>query len=121
MFSFTATGRIGRIGRIERPKGTDAIVRLSIAADRLVDGPSGKWTKTEWLAAVSFDRALNELLTEELSVGDAVEITGRSEPRKREVGDARITDHSFIVERFKLNSRPKAKANRAASAEERAA
>ena len=118
MFSFTATGRIGRV---ERPKGTDAIVRISIAAERLVDGPSGKWTKTEWLAAVSFDAALNQRLADELSVGDAVEITGRIEPRKREVGDARITDHNFIVERFRLNSRPKAKAERTVPAEERAA
>ena len=105
MLSFTATGRLGRIDRLKVDR---FILRLSVACDRLLDGPSGKWTKTEWLGAVCFDAALNQILTDELAAGDSIEISGRIEPRKRQIGEASVTDHSFVVERFKLISRPKA-------------
>jgi hypothetical protein len=75
----------------------------------LIDGPSGKWTKTEWLGAVCFDEALNQRLTAELAAGDLIELSGRIETRKRAIGEIRVTDHSFIVERFKLIFRPKAR------------
>ncbi len=106
MLSFTA---IGRLGRIDRLKGDPLIVRLSVACDRLIDGPSGKWTKTEWLGAVCFDAGLNQQLTDALAAGDMVEISGRIEPRKRQLGEVSVTDHSFILERFNLISRPKAR------------
>jgi len=106
MLSFTATGRLGRIDRL---KGDRFVVRLSVACDRLIDGASGKWTKTEWLGAVCFDAALNQQLTDALAAGDMVEISGRIEPRKRQLGEVSVTDHSFVLERFKLISRPKAR------------
>lgn len=106
MLSFTATGRLGRADRLESER---FIVRLSIACDRLIDGPSGKWTKTEWLSAVCFDAALNQQLTDQLAVGDSIEVSGRIEPRKRQIGEVSVTDHSFVLERFKLVARPKAR------------
>ncbi|MFZ4071810.1 MAG: single-stranded DNA-binding protein [Caulobacterales bacterium] len=107
MFRFTLTGRIGRI---EQVKGTPAIVRISLAADRLVDGPKdcsrGAWTKTEWVSAVSFDEALNRELLAALEVGQSVTLDGRIEPRKRQVGETTITDHSFILMAFQRLSKP---------------
>jgi len=104
MLSYSVSGRLGRLDRL---KSERFILRLSIASDRLIDGPSGKWTKTEWLGAVCFDETLNQRLTAELAAGDLIELSGRIEPRKRAIGEIRVTDHSFIVERFKLVSRPK--------------
>jgi single-stranded DNA-binding protein len=104
MFCFTAQGRIGRLERI---KGLAEIIRLSIAADRRVEGATGQWTKTEWLSVVCFDRALNERLLTELEVGHSVSIDGRIEPCKRPVGDKSITDHSFVLTSFALLSKPK--------------
>lgn len=106
MFRFTLQGRIGRI---EQVKGTAAIVRISLAADRLVEGPKdgsrGAWTKTEWVSAVSFDEKLNRELLTALEVGQSVTLEGRIEPRKRQVGEATITDHSFVVTKFERLSR----------------
>lgn len=104
MFRFIAQGRIGRI---DQPKQDLSIVRISVAADRLVEGQDGQWTKTEWLNAVSFDRALNEKLIEELEVGQNVTLDGRIETRRRQVGDKKITDFSFLVTRFERLSKPK--------------
>ena len=120
MFSFTIQGRIGRIDQV---KGTDAIVRVSIAADRIVESQDGAWTKTEWLNCVSFDRALNTRMLTELEVGQSVTLDGRIEPRKREVEGRKITDHSFVVTRFDRASKPKAngKAKAAPQPEEAAA
>lgn len=120
MFRFTIQGRIGRIDQV---KGTDAIVRVSIAADRIVEGQDGAWTKTEWLNCVSFDRALNTRMLTELEVGQSVTLDGRIEPRKREVEGRKITDHSFVVTRFDRASKPKAngKAKAAPQPEEAAA
>ena len=103
MFRFTLTGRVGRI---EQVKGTTAIVRISLAADRLVEGKDGAWTKTEWVSAVSFDEALNRELLAALEVGQSVTLDGRIEPRKRQVGETTITDHSFILMAFQRLSKP---------------
>lgn len=105
MFRFTAHGRIGRI---DQPKGTGAIVRISVAADRLVEGQDGQWTKTEWLNAVCFDTALNEQMLTELEVGQSVNLDGRIETRRREVGDRKISDYNFVITRFERLSKPKA-------------
>lgn len=106
MFRFTLQGRIGRI---EQVKGDATIVRLSLAADRLVEGRDGSWTKTEWLSVVSFDEKLNRDLLDALEVGQSAKLDGRIEPRKRQVGDANITDHSFVLTRFERLSKPPAK------------
>ncbi len=107
MFRFTLTGRIGRI---EQVKGDATIVRISLTADRLVEGRDGSWTKTEWLSVVSFDEKLNRELLAALEVGQSVTLDGRIEPRKRQVGEATITDHSFVLTKFERLSKPSAKA-----------
>ena len=103
MFRFTLTGRIGRI---EQVKGNATIVRISLAADRLVEGKDGAWTKTEWVSAVSFDEKLNREVLNALEVGQSVTLDGRIEPRKRQVGEATITDHSFVLTKFERLSKP---------------
>jgi single-stranded DNA-binding protein len=111
MFRFTLTGRVGRI---EQVKGTTAIVRISLAADRLVEGKDGAWTKTEWVSAVSFDEKLNRELLTALEIGQSVTLDGRIEPRKRQVGEATITDHSFVLTKFERLSKPAKGAAKAA-------
>ncbi len=103
MYRFTAQGRIGRIDELK--KGG---LRISVAADRLVDGPDGQWTKTEWLSLISFDAELNTKLLTELEVGQSAKFEGRVEPRKRPVGDIKIYDSSFVILRFDRMSKPKA-------------
>jgi single-stranded DNA-binding protein len=103
MFRFTLTGRIGRI---EQVKGTAAIVRISLAADRLVENQDGAWSKTEWLSVVSFDEKLNAQLLADLAVGQSASLEGRIEPRKRQVGDAKLTDHSFVLTKFERLAKP---------------
>lgn len=105
MFRFTAQGRIGRI---DQPKNDASVVRLSIADERLVEGPEKTWTKTEWLNAVCFDRTLNERLITDLEVGQTVTLDGRIETRRRQIGERKITDFSFVITRFERLSRPKA-------------
>ena len=105
MFRFTLQGRIGRIDQV---KGTSAIVRVSVAADRLVEGQDGQWTKTEWLSLISFDAALVTKLLSELETGMRVNVEGRIEPRKRVVNDTKIYDHNFVVVKFERLSKPKA-------------
>lgn len=116
MFRFSFQGRIGRI---EQVKGTADIVRLSLAADRLAEGPDGAWTKTEWVSCISFDRALNEKMLIELEKGQSANIDGRVEPRKRKMGETTIYDTSFVITRFERLSKPKAtaKSKNAAPAE----
>lgn len=118
MFRFTIQGRIGRIDQVKAP---DAVIRISIAADRIVEGQDGAWTKTEWLNCVSFDRALNQRMLTELEVGQSVTLDGRIEPRKREVGDRKITDHSFVVTRFDRLSKPTANGKTKSPPQEEAA
>lgn len=118
MFRFTIQGRIGRIDQVKAP---DAVIRVSIAADRIVEGQDGAWTKTEWLNCVSFDRALNQRMLTELEGGQSVTLDGRIEPRKREVGDRKITDHSFVVTRFERLSKPKANGKAKSPQQEEAA
>ena len=48
MFRFTAQGTIGRIQALSK-----GAVRISIAADRIIEGPAKTWTQTEWLGCVS--------------------------------------------------------------------
>jgi len=103
MYRFTAQGRIGRIDQLN--KGG---LRISIASDRLVDGPDGQWTKTEWLSLISFDAELVNKLFTELETGMSVKFDGRIEPRKRTVGDMKIYDHNFVVVKFERLSKPKA-------------
>lgn len=105
MYRFTAQGRIGRIDQLN--KGG---LRISVASDRLVDGPDGQWTKTEWLGCISFDADLNAKMFTELEVGQAVKLEGRIEPRKRPIGDMKIYDNNFVVLRFERLSKPKATA-----------
>jgi single-stranded DNA-binding protein len=111
MFRFTLQGRIGRI---EQVKGDATIVRISLAADRLVEGKDGAWTKTEWVSAVSFDEKLNRELLAALEVGQSVTLDGRIEPRKRQVGEATITDHSFVLTKFERQTNPAKGAAKAA-------
>lgn len=103
MYRFTAQGRIGKI--VQLNKGG---LRISIANERLVDGPDGQWTKTEWLSLISFDAALVTKLLSELEVGMRINVEGRIEPRKRKVNDLDIFDHSFVVLKFERLSKPKA-------------
>lgn len=118
MYRFTAQGRIGRIDQLN--KGG---LRISVANERLVDGPDGQWTKTEWLSLISFDAALVTKLLSELETGMRVNVEGRIEPRKRPFGDKKIYDHSFVVLKFERLSKPKAggKAKSAAEPEQAAA
>ena len=118
MFRFTIQGRIGRIDQVKAP---DAVVRISIAADRIVEGQDGAWTKTEWLNCVSFDRALNARMLTELEVGQSVTLDGRIEPRKREVESRKITDYSFVVTRFDRMSKPKPSGKAKSTPQEEAA
>lgn len=105
MFRFTAQGRIGQIQQLAKQG-----LRISIAADRLAEGPSGQYTRTEWLGCISFDPNLNSSLERDLEVGMAVQIEGRIEPRKRVVDDKPIYDTSFLIERVERLSKPKPKA-----------
>ena len=102
MFRFTAQGRIGRIQQIAKQG-----LRVSIAADRLAEGPQGAYTRTEWLTCISFDADLNRRLEVELEVGMSVKLDGRLEPRKRQVEGVTVYDTSFFIERFERLSKPK--------------
>jgi hypothetical protein len=103
MYRFAAQGRIGRIDELKKSG-----LRISVASDRLVDGPDGQWTKTEWLSVISFDTELNTKMLAELETGMSVKFDGRIEPRKRPVGEIKIYDNSFVVLRFERLSKPKA-------------
>lgn len=105
MFSFTAQGRIGQIKDLA--KGG---VRISIAADRLAEGPDGAYTRTEWLSVLSFDPEIVKRIDDELEVGQSVKITGRVEPRKRMVDDKPVYDTSFFILSFERLSKPTPKA-----------
>ena len=107
MYRFTLEGRIGRIDRV---KDTSAILRLSLAADRLVQGKDGAFTKTEWLSVVSFDQALNTQLLKTLKVGHTARLEGRIEPRKRQLGEASVTDHSSVLTKVERLATPASKA-----------
>ena len=117
MFRFTAQGRIGRIDQV---KGTSEIVRVSVAADRLVEGKDGTFTMTEWLSLISFDRPQNEKMLTELEIGQTLKVDGRVEPRKREVNGQTIYDHSFVITSYERLSAPKAKKAKAAPPAENA-
>ncbi len=105
MFRFTLQGRIGRIEELKHNT-----LRLSVAADRIVEGPNDTWTKTEWLGAVSFDPALNTQMLTELEKGQSVTLEGRIVPRMRERDGKKLYDHTLEITRFQLHSKPKAPA-----------
>jgi len=104
MFRFTAEGRIGKIEGLK-----SNTLRISIAADRLAEGRDGQYTKTEWLACVSFDAALNSQMLAQLDKGDSVSIEGRIVPSVWMKGEQRIYDNTFEITRYQLLSRPQAK------------
>ncbi len=96
MFRFTAEGRIGRL---ERAKAKPTVARLSVTAARR-DPRRNDAFSLEWLSCVSFDPELTDRIMRDLSVGDRVALEGRIEVRQRQIGDIRITDHSFIISGF---------------------
>jgi single-stranded DNA-binding protein len=102
MFRFTIEGRIGRLETLK-----SAGLRISVAADRLADGPQGRYTRTEWLSCISFDANLVEQMRTDLDVGMSVKLDGRIEPRKREVEGKPVYDTSFFIERYERLSKPK--------------
>lgn len=104
MFRFTAQGRIGRIDELK-----NNTLRISLAADRLVEGSDGQWTKTEWLSFVSFDAELNKQMLIDLEKGQSVALEGRIVPRTREVEGRRIYDQSFEITRVQRGAKAKPK------------
>jgi single-stranded DNA-binding protein len=120
MLRFTVQGRIGRIDQV---KSSPTILRLSVAADRRVDGrpddPLSAWTKTEWLSVVCFSEPLNQTILAELEVGASVTLEGRIEPRRRQVGEVAVTDHSFILTAVQRLTLPAAGSARAGAAPDR--
>jgi antirestriction protein ArdC len=102
MFRFTAQGRIGRIDELK-----NNTLRISLAADRLVEGNDGQWTKTEWLSFVSFDAELNKQMLTDLEKGQSVTLEGRIVPRTREVEGRRLYDQSFEITRVQRGARAK--------------
>src|SRR5262249_9206536 len=95
------------IGRIQE-FGAKTL-RISIAADRLVEGPDGQYTKTEWIACVSFDDELRREMLVQLEKGDSVSFDGRIVPTTWEKDGRKVYDHSFEITRYQRLSRPKAK------------
>lgn len=118
MFRFTLQGRIGRIEEFK-----NNTLKVSVATDRIVEGQSDTWTKTEWLAAVSFDPALNAQMLTELEKGQSVTLEGRIVPRTREHEGRRIYDQTFEITRFQRGAKAKlaAKASKSAETAEAAA
>ena len=104
MFRFTAQGRIGSINEYK-----NNTLRISLAADRLVEGDDGQWTKTEWLACVSFDPALNKDMLSDLDIGQTVILEGRIVPKLRDkTADKKLYDPMLEITRFQRISKPKA-------------
>ena len=106
MFRFTAQGRIGRIQ--ELAKGA---LRISVAAERIVEGKSNTWTQTEWLGCISFDAELNKRMLTDLEVGQNVTLEGRLVPRDREVDGKKLYDTTMEITGFQRGAKPSAKAN----------
>jgi single-stranded DNA-binding protein len=104
MFRFTAQGRIGKIEELGRKT-----LKISIAADRLVEGRDGQFTKTEWIRCVSFDETLNAEMLTQLEKGDSVSFEGRIVPTVWLKGEQKIYDNTFEITRYQRLSRPKAK------------
>lgn len=114
MFRFTTQGRIGSINEYKNDT-----LRISLAADRLVEGNDGQWTKTEWMACVSFDPALNKEMLSDLEVGQSVILEGRLVPKLRDKSaEKKLYDPMLEITRFQRVSKPKApKAKTAQTAE----
>jgi single-stranded DNA-binding protein len=115
MFRFTAQGRIGKIEELGKKT-----LKISIAADRLVEGRDGQFTKTEWIRCVSFDETLNAEMLTQLERGDSVTFDGRIVPTVWMKGEQKVYDHTFEITRYQRLSRPKAKSAPAKKAEETA-
>lgn len=103
MFRFTANGTIGRIQELNK-----GAVRISVAADRIIEGQAKTWTQTEWLGCVSFDPALGKQILTDLQVGQPVTLEGRLVPRSREVDGKKQYETMLEVTGFKAGSKPKA-------------
>ena len=103
MFSFKIQGRIGRIDQLK-----NNTVRISVAADRLVEGNDGQWTKTEWLSCVSFDPAFNEKQLTDLEKGQAVTLEGRIVPRTRVQEGKRLYEQTLEITRIQRGAKAKA-------------
>jgi hypothetical protein len=113
MFRFTVQGRIGSINEYK-----NNVVRISVAAERIVQGRSDNYTATEWAPCVSFDPSLNKKLMAGLSVGQNVTFEGQIVPRLRDKNaEKKVYDLSLEILNFTAGARPKAKTEKSASAE----
>ncbi len=79
MFTFKVQGRIGSINEYK-----NNVVKISVAAERVVQGRSDNYTATEWAPCVSFDPELNKKLMASLVVGQNVTLEGLVVPRPRD-------------------------------------
>jgi hypothetical protein len=113
MFRFTVQGRIGSIKEYK-----NNVVRVSVAAERIVQGRSDNYTATEWAPCVSFDPNMNRKLMADLSVGQNVTIEGIIVPRPRDKNaEKKIFDLSLEIVSFQPGARPKAKAAKSAESD----
>jgi hypothetical protein len=105
MFSFKVQGRIGAINEYVRN-----VVRISVAAERIVEGKSDNYTATEWMGCVSFDANLNKKLMAALAVGQNVTLEGRIIPRVRDKNaEKKIYDPALEILSFSAGAKPRAK------------
>ena len=111
MFSFKVQGRIGSINEYK-----NNVVRISVAAERIVQGRSDNYTATEWAPCVSFDPALNKKLMSALSVGQNVTIEGIVVPRPRDKNaEKKIFDLTLEIQSFSAGARPRAQTEQPAA------
>ncbi len=105
MFSFKVQGRIGSINEYR-----NNVVRISVAAERIVQGRTDNYTATDWAPCVSFDPALNKKLIAGLSVGQNVTLEGIVVPRPRDKNaEKKIFDLTLEIQSFSPGAKPRAK------------
>ena len=103
MFSFKVQGRIGSINQYK-----NNVVRVAVAAERIVQGRSDNYTATEWAPCVSFDPALNKKLMATLSVGQNVTIEGLVVPRPRDRdAEKKVFDLTLEIQGFSPGAKPR--------------
>ena len=107
--------RIGKIEELGRKT-----LKISIAADRLVEGRDGQFTKTEWIRCVSFDETMNAEMVTQLEKGDSVSFEGRIVPAVWLKGEQKVYDNTFEITRYQRLSRPKSKSAPAKKTDEAA-